>query len=189
MYTNSECLAILNYARETPPYINMFLRSEISLENRQDEYITLINAFSKNKTSKDMIAYRGIDHNYFSFEEYFINLFLISTTDELINALHFTNDEFKVVLKIHIPSDTPIINIGDIDEEHHRYFVDHDGGEDILLPGLFKVTDVELKYTPIGYQEINGVLCEEVDFNKPYYMITCNYKQLETIEEVISRIK
>lgn len=60
MYTHEEDKAIFNYTQETPPGINMVLRGEINLKERINEYISLIGAFKKNKTTEDMTAYRGI---------------------------------------------------------------------------------------------------------------------------------
>jgi hypothetical protein len=188
IYTKEEDLAILNYTQETPPSINMALRGEIKEEERIDEYICLINAFLKNRTDEEMISYRGIDHPLNG--DYIINEGLLSTTDEITNALHFcSEDEDKNILSIIIPKGTFYINIGDIDVKYHDLFIEKEGGEIILLPGKLTILETIVEYEFKGMMNDGENYVKTFDENNKYNLIVCQYEQLESIEDTIKRLQ
>jgi hypothetical protein len=186
-YTQDEEKAIFNYTQESPPSINMVLRNEIKIKSKKElnEYLNFLNAFNKNKTDEDRILYRGVDINIDFNDNYITNLGFISTSDEKVCALHFSSDYDKVLLQINVPCDTPVINIGDIDIKYHQYFLEYDGGEEIFLPGRFKIIDFVNKFESKGFNYLGE---EQFDENKPYTLIICDYEQLEAIEDTLYRL-
>lgn len=173
MYTTEEENAIFNYVSETPPSINKILRGEQKIKKLKElkEYVTLIQAFRKTKSEKELTLYRGIDPSYLPNSENFTILSLISTMEEIGDTFDFTDENNQIILKINIPVGVPIIDIHDINIKYHDEFPDS-GREIILLPGKINITDIETINDKYGN----------------YSLISCNYEILESVELIIERI-
>lgn len=192
VYTKDEEEAIFSYIQSTPPEINMFLRNEIELDGKSEEFKTLVMAFNKSSTPEYLTLYRGISTEFAQDvldgkTDVIIQDFLVSTTDEIINALHFSSDDNKVVLKIHVSSDTPSIDIGDLDISYRRFYLETEGTEIIFPPSRLDVISITNEYKLEGYD--SDINCTEIyDYTRPYKMIECRMALLESIEDTLSRI-
>lgn len=197
--------AVVSYIQSTPPLINEFLRGsykDVTLEER-DEFALMIDAFRHNSTIEEKQVYRGIMRHYLEDTKVFYQDFLISTTDEPINAFHFSDEDYpKVLLIINIPENTPVIDIGDLDEKYHRDFLETEGGEEIFPPEKLTVTKVENLHMESGGETkfrtvINpdGSITEyfdsyipNYDKTKPYFLIHCDYEMIYSLDYLKFRV-
>jgi hypothetical protein len=167
--------ALLSYTQETPPEINLFIRGTIPLESNDKKrfYLDMVNSLSHHLYPSHSLVYRGIPSQYSPVGCLFEQPFLISTTNELSNALHFTSDHGeRIVLAIKVPAGTPFTSTRFLNSEYKSLILETDGYEDVLLPGKLNITRVQQFGTS----------------PESYHLYECDYSILESLQELHNRV-